>query len=155
TQKLAETPTRFHVENMPEGNSLLIPEVSSERRRYIPIGFVEPGALCSNLVRLVPNASRYQFGVLQSRVHNAWMRVVAGRLEGRFRYSAGIVYNNFVWPQVTKDQECEIADLAEAVLKARELYEGATIAQMYDPDHDWLYPELTAAHHALDAAVEQ
>lgn len=155
TKKAAERPQHFGTEIIPEGNSLLVPEVSSERRRYIPIGFVESDALCSNLVRLVPNASKYQFGVLHSRVHNAWMRTVAGRLKSDFRYSAGIVYNNFVWPQVTKDQECEIAEHAQAVLDARQLYKDATIAQMYDPDHDWLYPELTAAHHALDAAVER
>lgn len=155
TQKLAATPTRFHVENFPEGNSLLIPEVSSERRRYIPIGFLEPGALASSLVRLLPDATKYHFGVLHSRVHNAWMRAVAGRLEGRFRYSAGIVYNNFIWPEVSKEQECEISELAQEVLNAREAYPETTIAQMYDPDHDWMYPQLTAAHHALDAAVER
>jgi hypothetical protein len=155
TQKLAAAPTRFHVENLPKGNSLLMPKVSSERRRYIPVGMVGPNDFCSDLVFLVPDASYFHFGVLQSRLHNAWMRSVAGRLEGRFRYSAGIVYNNFVWPEVTKDQECEIADLAEAVLNTRELYEDATIAQMYDPDHDWLYSDLTAAHQSLDAAVER
>ncbi|HJF14976.1 MAG TPA: hypothetical protein K8V32_09290 [Enteractinococcus helveticum] len=155
TQKLAESPTRFHVENIPSGNSLLIPQVSSERRRYIPIGFLEPGTLASDKVRLVPGATKYHFGVLHSRVHNAWMRTVAGRLKSDFSYSNGIVYNNFVWPEVTKDQECEIAEHAQAVLEAREAYEGTTIAQMYDPDHDWLYSELTAAHHSLDAAVER
>lgn len=155
TQKLAETPTRFHVENIPAGNALLVPRVSSERRSYIPIGFIESDSLGSDSALMVPEATLYHFGVLQSRAHNAWMRSVAGRLEGRFRYSAGIVYNNFVWPKVTKDQECEIAERAQAVLEARQLYSDATIAQMYDPDHDWLYPELTAAHHALDTAVEQ
>ena len=120
TQKLAESPTRFHVENIPSGNSLLIPQVSSERRRYIPIGFLEPGTLASDKVRLVPGATKYHFGVLHSRVHNAWMRTVAGRLKSDFSYSNGIVYNNFVWPEVTKDQECEIAEHAQAVLEARE-----------------------------------
>lgn len=155
TRKLAETPTRFHVENIPYGNSLLIPEVSSERRRYIPIGFVEPGALCSNLVRLLPDATRYHFGVLQSRLHNAWVRAVAGRLEGRFRYSAGVVYNNFIWPDISKEREQHIAELAQSVLDARETYSDATIAQLYDPDNDWMYPELRAAHNALDAEVER
>src|SRR5699024_790022 len=155
TQKLAETPTRFHVENIPLGNSLLIPQVSSERRRYIPIGFLEPDTLASDKVRLVPGATKYHFGVLQSRVHNAWMRTVSGRLKSDYSYSNGIVYNNFVWPEVTVEQEQEISELAQAVLDARESYEDATIAQMYDPDHDWLYPELTAAHHALDVAVER
>lgn len=155
TRKLAATPTRFHVENMPEGNSILIPKVSSERRRYIPLGFVEPNSLCSDLVFILPNATRFHFGVLHSRTHNAWMKEVAGRLEGRFRYSAGIVYNNFIWPTVTNDQEQEIGELAQAVLDARKLNPDATIAQMYDPDNDWLYPELTKAHQELDVAVER
>lgn len=155
TRKLAATPTRFHVENMPEGNSILIPKVSSERRRYIPLGFVEPNSLCSDLVFILPNATRFHFGVMHSRTHNAWMKEVAGRLEGRFRYSAGIVYNNFIWPTVTSDQEQEIGELAQAVLDARKLYSDATIAQMYDPDNDWLYPELTKAHQELDVAVER
>lgn len=92
TRKLAERPTRFHVENMPDGESLLIPEVSSERRKYIPIGYLADGDLASNLVRLMPGASRYHFGVLQSRVHNAWMRMVAGRLKSDYRYSVDVVY---------------------------------------------------------------
>ena len=91
TRKLAETPARFHVENMPDGNSIVIPKVSSERRRYIPMGFIGPETFCSDLVFLMPNADLYQFGVLQSQVHNAWMRTVAGRLENRYRYSGGVV----------------------------------------------------------------
>lgn len=155
TKKAAERPQHFGTEIISEGHSLLMPKVSSERRQYIPIGMVGPDDFCSDLVFLVPDATRFHFGVLHSRVHNAWMRVVAGRLEGRYRYSAGLVYNNFVWPEVTAEQEQEIGELAQAVLDARESYSDATIAQMYDPDHDWLYPELTAAHRALDAAVEQ
>lgn len=155
TRKLAEQPTRFHVENMPEGNSLLVPEVSSQRRRYIPIGFVEPGSLCSSLVRIVPNSTRFHFGVMQSRVHNAWMRTVSGRLKSDYRYSIGVVYNNFVWPTVDTGQEKEIAGLGQVVLDARKLYPDATIAQMYDPNNDWLYSELTKAHQELDAAVER
>jgi hypothetical protein len=155
TKKAAERPQHFGTEVISDGDSLLMPKVSSERRQYIPIGMVGPDAFCSDLVFLVPDASLYHFGILHSRTHNAWMRTVAGRLKSDFRYSAGIVYNNFAWPEVTKDQECEIAERAQAVLDAREAYEEATIAQMYDPDHDWLYPELTAAHQALDAAVER
>lgn len=100
TRKIADTPTRFHVENMPEGNFLVIPEVSSERRNFIPIGFEQPYTLCSNLVKIVPNATLYHFGILSSTMHNAWMRAVCGRLESRYRYSAGIVYNNFPWPEI-------------------------------------------------------
>lgn len=155
TQKLAATPTRFHVENMPDGESILVPEVSSENRHYIPLGFIGPDVFASNLVRLIPDATLYHFGVLHSRVHNAWMRIVAGRLEGRYRYSAGVVYNNFIWPSVSPEQEARIAELAQGVLDARARYPDATIAQMYKAEHDFLYPELMAAHSALDAAVEQ
>ena len=105
TQKLAEKPTHFHVENMPKGNSVLIPEVSSEKRKYIPMGFITPDILCSNLVKLIPDATLFHFGVLTSSVHMAWMRAVCGRLEMRYRYSKDIVYNNFPWPVL---QETEI-----------------------------------------------
>ena len=98
TVKLADRPTHFHVENMPKENYLLIPETSSVNRMYIPMGFMSPDVLCSNAVRLIPNASLYHFGVLTSSVHNAWMRVVCGRLKSDFRYSKDIVYNNFPWP---------------------------------------------------------
>lgn len=154
TRKLAETPTRFHVENMPEGTSLLIPQVSSERRRYIPIGYVPEGALCSDKVRLLPNGTKYHFGILHSRAHNAWNRIVGVRLKSDYSYSNGIVYNNFIWPEVDAIQQQEIAALGQAVLDARQQYPDATIAQMYDPDNDWLYPVLTNAHNELDAAVE-
>lgn len=108
TRKLADRPAHFHVENMPKGNSIVVPKVSSERRRYIPMGFVGPETLCSDLVFLIPNASLYHFGVLQSQFHNAWMRTVAGRLKSDYRYSGGIVYNNFVWPEPTVSQREEV-----------------------------------------------
>ncbi len=95
TQKLADIPTHFHVENMPKENFIVIPKVSSEKRRYIPIGFLTPDILASDLVFIVPDATLYHFGVLTSSVHNAWMRAVCGRLETRYRYSKDIVYNNF------------------------------------------------------------
>ena len=155
TQKLAETPTRFHVENMPEGNSILIPEVSSERRRYVPMGFVGPETFCSNLVRLIPDATLYHFGVLHSQMHNAWMRTVAGRLKSDYRYSAGVVYNNFVWPEPTGEQRARIEQCAQAVLDARAAHPDATLADMYDPSNDFLFDDLVAAHRELDAAVEE
>ncbi len=101
TRKLAEKPTHFHVENMPKGTSILIPETSSERRNYIPMGFITPGVLCSNAVRLIPDATLFHFGVLTSSVHMAWMRAVCGRLKSDYRYSKDIVYNNFPWPGYT------------------------------------------------------
>lgn len=155
TRKLAERPTRFHVENMPDGESLLIPEVSSERRRYIPVGYLADGDLASNLVRLMPGASRYHFGVLQSRAHNAWMRIVAGRLKSDYRYSVDVVYNTFVWPEGSAERRAEIERLGQEVLDARAQHPDATIAQMYEAKNDFLYPDLMAAHKALDDAVER
>lgn len=154
TRKLADRPAHFHVENMPKGNSIVVPKVSSERRRYIPMGFVGPETLCSDLVFLIPNASLYHFGILQSQFHNAWMRTVAGRLKSDYRYSGGIVYNNFVWPEPTESQREEVERCAQAVLDARDAQEDATLADMYDPKNETFFPELMAAHRALDAAVE-
>ena len=154
TRKLADRPAHFHVENMPKGNSIVVPKVSSERRRYIPMGFVGPETLCSDLVFLIPNASLYHFGILQSQFHNAWMRTVASRLKSDYRYSGGIVYNNFVWPEPTVSQREEVERCAQAVLDARDAQEGATLADMYDPKNETFFPELMAAHKALDAAVE-
>lgn len=154
TRKLADKPTRFHVENMPAGSSVLIPQTSSSRRKYIPMGFVEQGVFCSNAVRLIPNAGIYYFGILQSQFHNAWMRRTSGRLKDDYQYAANIVYNNFVWPDPADGQRAEVERCAQAVLDARRLYEGSTLADMYDPDNDFLYPELMRAHRALDAAVE-
>ncbi len=154
TRKLADRPAHFHVENMPKGNSIVVPKVSSERRRYIPMGFVGPETLCGDLVFLIPNASLYHFGILQSQFHNAWMRTVAGRLKSDYRYSGGIVYNNFVWREPTVSQREEVERCAQAVLDARDAQEGATLADMYDPKNETFFPELMAAHKALDAAVE-
>ncbi|QCB27914.1 class I SAM-dependent DNA methyltransferase [Corynebacterium endometrii] len=154
TQKLANKPTRFHVENMPDGESIVIPEVTTSRRKYLPIGLIPPGVLASNLVKLIPNASRFHFGVLNSQFHHAWMRVVAGRLGNGYRYSSGVVYNNFVFPQPTDAQRLEIERCAQAVLDARAEYEGATLADLYDPDNNFLYPTLVRAHQELDKSVE-
>ena len=100
TRKIADKPTRFHVENMPKGNYLLVPQTSSENRKYIPIGFMSPESLCSNAARIVPDASLYHFGVLTSIVHMAWMRIVTGRMKSDYQYATNIVYNNFPWPEI-------------------------------------------------------
>lgn len=155
TRKAAARPHHFGTEIIPTGESLLIPEVSSERRRYLPMGFIGPETLCSNKVKLIPGGTLYHFGVLHSRAHNAWIRVVAGRLKSDYNYSSGVVYNNFVWPQPTDMHQAEIAGLAKAVLDARQQYPGSTIAQMYDPNLDFMFPALTAAHATLDKAVER
>ncbi|MBW7931196.1 MAG: class I SAM-dependent DNA methyltransferase [Gammaproteobacteria bacterium] len=152
TRRLAETPTRFHVENMPSGSYLLIPEVSSERRVYIPLGFLGPETLCSNLVKIVPNATLYHFGVLTSMMHMAWVRAVCGRLESRYRYSAGIVYNNFPWPEPAESRIPAIEQAAQAVLDARAAHPAATLADLYDPRT--MPSGLLEAHRRLDRAVD-
>lgn len=152
TIKLASTPRRFHVENMPSGTSILIPEVSSEKRKYVPMGFMQPTDLCSNLVRLIPNASKYHFGVLTSSVHMAWMRAVCGRLEMRYRYSINLVYNNFPWPENVSDKtKKKIEKAVDEILQARAAEKGASLATLYDKT---LMPEdLSAAHSKNDQAV--
>ena len=153
TVKLADKPTRFHVENMPTGTYVVIPEVSSERRKYIPMGFMTPDILCSNLVKIVPDATLYHFGILTSNVHMAWMRAVCGRLEMRYRYSKDIVYNNFPWPTPTEAQKAKIEKTAQAILDARALYPDCSLADLYD--EVTMPPELRRAHQANDKAVMQ
>ena len=153
TVKLADTPTRFHVENMPKSNYIVIPEVSSEKRKYVPMGFLSPEILCSNLVKIVSNATLYHFGVLTSNVHMAWMRAVCGRLETRYRYSKDIVYNNFPWPAPTEEQKAKIEQTAQAILDARALYHDSSFADLYD---ELTMPvELRRAHQQNDKAVMQ
>ena len=151
TRKIADIPTRFHVENMPKSTYIIIPETSSERRRYVPMGFMNPDVLCSNAVRLIPNASLYHFGVLTSNVHMAWMRVVCGRLEMRYRYSKDIVYNNFPWPTPTDEQKARIEQTAQAILDARAKYPDCSLADLYD--EVTMPPELRKAHQENDRAV--
>ena len=152
TRKIADTPTRFHVENIPTAAYMVIPEVSSERRVYIPLGFLTPDILSSNKLRILPSATLYQFGVLSSFMHMAWTRAVCGRLESRYQYSVSIVYNNFPWPEATPAQKEKIEVAAQAVLDARALFPQATLADLYDPLT--MPPALLAAHRRLDAAVD-
>ena len=153
TVKLADTPTRFHVENMPQGNYIVVPEVSSERRKYIPMGFLDPYVLSSNLVKVIPNAEIYHFGVLTSNVHMAWVRAVCGRLKSDYRYSKDIVYNNFPWCNPTAEQKNKIEETAQAILDARALYPDCSLADLYDEVA--MPPELRKAHQANDKAVMQ
>lgn len=151
TVKLADRPTRFHVENMPDGNYIIIPSTSSERRRYIPIGFLTANDISSNAVHIIPNATLYHFGVLQSNVHMAWTRTVCGRLEMRYRYSKEVVYNNFPWPEADEAARERIEQTAQAILDARALYPDSSLADLYDPV---LMPaELREAHRRNDRAV--
>lgn len=154
TVKLANKPTRFHVENMPKSTYIIIPEVSSERRRYVPMGFMTPDILCSNLVKIIPNATLYHFGVLTSNVHMAWMRVVCGRLKSDYRYSKDVVYNNFPWPTVTEGIQAKIEKTAQAILDARALYPNCSLADMYG-ERMYLFPEVLKAHQENDKAVMQ
>lgn len=151
TKKLADMPTRFQTENMPKTNYIVIPEVSSQRRRYVPMGFMTPDILCSNKVRLMPEADMYEFGVLESNVHMAWMRVVCGRLKSDYDYSIKIVYNNFPWPNVTGEQKKKIEKTAQKILKARTIYSDSSLADLYDPLT--MPPELRKAHMDNDRAV--
>ncbi len=151
TVKLADKPTRFHVENMPNTNYIVIPKVSSERRKYIPMGFMSPDIFCSDLVFIMPNATLYHFGVLTSNVHMAWMRAVCGRLEMRYRYSKDVVYNNFPWPSPTDEQKQKISQAARAILDARKLYPDSSLADLYD---EVVMPsDLRKAHQDNDRAV--
>ena len=168
TRDLAATPTRFAVENMPKTPYLVLPEVSSERRPFIPFGFEQPQTLCSNLVKIATGATLFHFGILSSTMHNAWVRAVCGRLKSDFRYSAAIVYNNFPWPDSPEDfkpnqssasaskWQTAIEIAAQAVLDARAQFQQgerpASLADLYDPLT--MPPALLKAHQQLDAAVD-
>lgn len=153
TLKLADMPTRFQTENMPTDHYIIIPEVSSQRRRYVPMGYMDGSVLCSNKVRLMPGASLFHFGILTSNVHMAWMRAVCGRLKSDYDYSIKIVYNNFPWPMPTDSQKNKIEQTAREILDARELFPDASFADLYD---DTAMPmELRRAHQQNDKAVMQ
>ena len=152
TLNAAEKPANFGTENIQENTYMIIPETSSENRNYIPMGFIDADSLASNAVRVVPNATHYIFGILTSIVHMAWMRVVAGRLEMRYRYSKDIVYNNFPWPSVDKATEDKITNTAKMILDVREKYKESTLADMYG-ENMYLYSDLVKAHEENDKAV--
>jgi hypothetical protein len=153
TQKLGDTPTRFHVTVVPNRPFLVIPEVSSERREYVPIGWQKPPVIPSNLVRVLLDADLWHFGIVTSAMHMAWLRQIGGRLESRYRYSIGIVYNPFPWPEATDSQRAKIRNLADAVLEARKQFPDATLADLYDVDS--MPNPLRKAHRALDEAVDK
>ena len=152
TRAIADKPTRFHVENMPKGTYIAIPKVSSERRPIIPMAFLTPDTMCSDLLQIIPNAALYHFGVLTSSMHMAWVNAVCGRLKSDYRYSNKLVYNNYPWPTPTEEQKAQIEACAQAVLDARALYPDCSLADLYDPLT--MPAELRKAHRALDAAVE-
>ena len=151
TRRTADTPTLFAVDAQPDTDYLLIPQVSSERRKYIPIGFMSSEVIASNLVFVVPNATIYHFGILTSNVHNAWMRTVCGRMKSDYRYGGDTVYNNFPWPTPTDAQKAKIEQTAQAILDARALYPDCSLADLYDDVA--MPPELRKAHQQNDKAV--
>lgn len=151
-QKMAERPHQFRDLNNPE-SYILIPSVSSERRTYVPMGFFGSDVISTNLNYIIPNGTLYEFGILTSLMHNDWMRLVAGRLESRYRYTATIVYNPFPWPEVDESQRSLIENLAEEILLTRAGHLGKTLAELYDPN---MMPEdLLRTHQVLDRAVER
>ena len=153
TRKLAVTPSLFAFVSHTESDYIIIPSVSSERRSYIPIGFLPSNIIASNLCLIIPNAELYHFGVLTSEMHMAWVRFVCGRLESRFRYSNSIVYNNYPWPQSpTPKQVSAIEEAAQRVLDARLQFPNSSLAVLYDPLT--MPPALVKAHQQLDRAVD-
>ncbi|MDE2888389.1 MAG: class I SAM-dependent DNA methyltransferase [Gemmatimonadota bacterium] len=153
TQSLAMTPKLYHVNVIPNAPFLVVPEVSSERREYIPIAWLEPPVIPSNKIRVLLDASLWQFGLLTSKLHIAWVRNIGGRLKSDFSYGIGIVYNTFPMPPVPPERLNHIAPQAEGVLAARADHPDATLADLYDPD--LMPPDLRKAHHALDRAVDR
>lgn len=151
TKRIADDPTRFQTTNTPNHTYLLIPKVSSEKRKYVPIGFMDKFSLASDLVFIVSIADLFHFGILTSNVHMAWLRTVAGRLKSDFRYSKDIVYNNFIWPDCTPEQKERIDQTAQGILDARARYPDDTYADLYD---DTVMPvDLRRAHQDNDRAV--
>ena len=165
TQKLAATPTRFHTEFVPKGSYIALPQVSSERREIIPMAFLGVDVLCGDKLRVIENASMFHFGILQSRMHMAWVRQVCGRLKSDYQYSALIVYNNFPWPFTPAAEQANASDAqvhkaqaaieaaAQAVLDARAAHPGSSLADLYDPLT--MPAGLLKAHQKLDAAVDK
>ena len=153
TQALAETPTLYHVNVIPKDSFLVVPQVSSERRDYIPIGWLEPPVIPSDKLRLLPNATLCDFALLTSAMHMAWMRMVTGRMKSDYMYSVGVVYNTFPLPPISSERLQRLTPYAEAVLTARAAHPNATLADLYDPD---LMPvNLRKAHQALDRTVDR
>ena len=152
TQKLADSPATFRDINNPE-NYIALPMVSSENRSYIPMAYLHDDVIPTNQIQTIPDATLYHFGILNSSVHNAWMRAVCGRLESRYRYSKDIVYNNFPWCDPTAAQKAKIEQTAQAILDARAKYPDSSLADLYD--EITMPPDLRKAHEANNLAVMQ
>lgn len=153
TKALAADPTRYHVTVVPTNPYMVIPKVSSERRDYVPMGWLYPPTIASDLLFVQPKATIFDFGILTSRAHMAWLAHIGGRLESRFRYSIGLVYNTFPWPDASPAQRDKIETLAQAVLDSRAAHPTSSLADLYDPDT--MPANLRKAHAALDTAVDR
>jgi hypothetical protein len=151
-KRLAERPTLFR-ETINPDTFIVVPAVSSERRKYVPIGFLNSDTIATNLVIIIPDGKLYHFGVLTSNVHMAWMRAVCGRLKSDYRYSKDVVDNNFPWPTPTDAQRAKIEATAQEILDARALYPDSSLADLYD--ELTMPPELRKAHQENDRAVMQ
>jgi hypothetical protein len=151
TQILAEKPTLFAEIRQPKSTYIAFPKVSSERRKYIPIGFLDSQIIAGDKLFVIPGATMYEFGILTSKVHMSWVRTIAGRLKSDYSYSNTIVYNNFPWPTPTLEQKNAIEKQAQGVLDARNIYPNSSLADLYDPITT--PPELVKAHNNLDRAV--
>jgi hypothetical protein len=150
TQRRADIPHLFAEDRQPSSNYILFPRTSSERRRYLPIGFLSSDVIAGDTI-IIPEATIYHFGILTSNVHDAWMRVVCGRMKSDYRYSSTLVYNNFPWPTPTDEQKAKIEQTAQAILDARALYPDSSLADLYD---ELTMPvELRRAHQDNDRAV--
>ncbi len=154
TRLAAETPTRFFYQSQPNRNYILIPETSSERRKYIPMGIVSPKIISSNANWVLPSNDYYLFGVLTSAMHMVWIKTVGGKLKSDYRYSGSMVYNTFPWPvDVAEKKKSAIVSCVEKIFDIRKSYPDSTLADLYDPEA--MPPDLTNAHHDLDRAVEK
>jgi hypothetical protein len=153
TLSIANFPERYNVEVVPDRPFLCIPKVSSEKREYVPIGWLTPPTIPSDLVFVLMDADLWHFGILTSRMHMGWLRYIGGRLKSDYRYSIGIVYNTFPWPAATNVQRAKICELAQNVLDARAKFLNTSLADLYDAD--LMKPELRKAHKSLDTAVDK
>ena len=150
TRRRADIPHLFAEDRQPSSNYILFPRTSSERRRYLPIGFLSSDVIAGDTI-ILPDATLYHFGVLTSNIHNAWMRVVCGRMKSDYRYSSTLVYNNLPWPNPSEEQRHKIEQTAQTVLDARAMYPQCTLADLYD--EVTMPPELRKAHQQNDRAV--
>lgn len=153
TREAAHTPALFAEIRQPSSDYLAVPEVSSENRTYMPIGYLSANVIASNLIYTVSDATLYEFSIITSLMHMAWMRYITGRLKSDYRYSSSLVYNNFPWPEVSEKEKEDIAEKGQAVLGAREQFPDSTLADLYDPNT--MPPVLFKAHQALDKAVDK